>query len=125
MKLPLKLGHNGCAGDVPAMYKYRSTEITRRKHRRDMPEVTSNLVAGLGIVDVVRTNFDDTPILIQLKMMRRLLLRETHHMFPVGLHVGVLFLSLLLLCTNSADSSRHERDGKSEKSVASQLFIPF
>jgi len=52
----------------------------------------SNLIAAFGIFDVVGANLNDPAVLIELEMMGRFLMRESHFVVPAHVQRGVRIL---------------------------------
>jgi hypothetical protein len=52
------------------MHQHRSVEIPAREHLSDELEVHPDLIAACRVLNVVRANFDDASLLVQLEVVR-------------------------------------------------------
>jgi len=79
------------------MDKHWRLEIASRKHLGDVRKVHSDLIPVRGVLRVIRNDFDGAPVVIKSKVMRGLLLRESHRLVASFHHLAVMG-ALALLC---------------------------
>lgn len=59
MKLAFQLRHDGGSWDVLRVNQHGHIEISSREHLHDVMKMGTNLIAGLGIVQIVCANLDN------------------------------------------------------------------
>jgi hypothetical protein len=72
--------------------QHRSAEVSLSEHLRDMVKVVPNLIAALGIPNVVRANVNRSSVVVKFEVMCSFLVREPHHMIPVLVDRGLVIL---------------------------------
>src|SRR5579862_163930 len=92
MKLIFESSHGRRAGYRRAVNQHCRVEIPVREHLRDVVKMTSDLIAALGVLDVIGADIDDAAVVVQLEMMSSLVMREAHDVVTMFVHRGLVIL---------------------------------
>jgi len=97
------------------MHKHRRIEIAIREHLGNVPEVRADLIPAFGVLHIVGANVDSAAVIAEFKMMRGLLVRESHHRIAAFGHVVLVVLLAERQCGKR----------KQEKAKQASFHIPY
>src|SRR6266436_6458856 len=99
--------HRGNARRVGVMNQHRRFEIPCGKQLGDVAEVHAYLVNAAFIVQIVCTDVDFSTVWIQHKVMRGLLMRETHNVLTTLDHALLRIRSLRVLLQDGSEQKNY------------------